>query len=674
MSVGYATIITPIRPSDVTALREYLRSDVEPPYDPDTVLKCNKFRFDRILSLHFCSFSILDEDAEFAASLIFEATFDGSREFFLDALLQLAPKQMDEIYQHCDGYPASGSGVPQLVKEYLAEHDVGAHAIFRGAPGRTVAQIKGEAHLREALAEYVSERWRSPRPMPSTLSGLQQELQQHAVHRRPANRWAEQMAAVPWEVATRELTIALSALIIPAAAFLLGVIVLGLCGLGPFHVAAAWPDFVRKLGDWLFRWSILHWVDGLGRALRITLSLPLLGLLVAWAVVRLLELSLQYDNPRQKLFGVSLFWPWALVTVLVTLRYVCLVAFAGFALLLLDKDSSLDPAFAKWLASLPRSTMLTAISLVSAGAVLLLLRHGMTTLKLKVQFEELTEAQENVRQLGIDILRVGVVLDVVFIFFIVEQYLLGWIELGPIVFWLVKTLVVIAAYVFVGLFIAYAAILAVLIAVRVQELRDRRRFASADKLTSMDNSSVFAREDGGINTYQNHLASLTYLKPGILRLWLLRVTLWFIDLRARFQFNVGDLSGIPTILSARWVIIDGGRRLLFLDTYSGAWDSYLNEFIDMGAVFGLNGIWTNTFVKVQDAEYGFPETEYYLWKGAQMERPFKAFVRQSQVETIVWYSAYPMPATVNINACTNLRQSLFKSLMPCEIDSILQDL
>jgi len=66
--------------------------------------------------------------------------------------------------------------------------------------------------------------------------------------------------------------------------------------------------------------------------------------------------------------------------------------------------------------------------------------------------------------------------------------------------------------------------------------------------------------------------------------------------------------------------------------------------------------------------------EYYFWKGAQVARPFKAYVRQSQVETLVWYSAYPKPATININTNTNVRQSLFKTLTSCEIDSLFQKL
>jgi hypothetical protein len=199
-------------------------------------------------------------------------------------------------------------------------------------------------------------------------------------------------------------------------------------------------------------------------------------------------------------------------------------------------------------------------------------------------------------------------------------------------------------------------------------------FSGAEGLAAFDNSSVYAREEGGIHTYQNHLVSLTYLKPGLLRALCLRLTLFVVGLLSRFWYNNGELGGIPTILSARWVLIDGGRRLLFLDHYSGAWNNYLNEFIDMTAVFGLNAIWTNTFVKARGSQYAFPGMEYYLWKGAQVERPFKAYVRHSQIETIVWYSAYPTVSTVNVNTNSEVRRSLFKPPVSREIDALLQNL
>jgi hypothetical protein len=189
---------------------------------------------------------------------------------------------------------------------------------------------------------------------------------------------------------------------------------------------------------------------------------------------------------------------------------------------------------------------------------------------------------------------------------------------------------------------------------------------------AFDRPVVYQREEGGANKYQNHLASLTQVKPSMARRTFLRLTLFVIGQLSRFWFNRGDLGGITTILAARWVVLDGGRRLLFLSNYGGAWDSYLNEFIDMGAVIGLNAVWSNTFISLgsPSKRYAFPKTKFYFWRGAEAAQPFKAYVRQSQIETIVWYSAYPKLSIININANTDLRQALFKTLSPYELDAV----
>jgi hypothetical protein len=682
MNAGYATIITPILRGEEHAKEEYtkalkcfLRTEVEPLYDPAEILKCKpRFPFDKIESLHFCSFTVLEGDAEFPPCLVFEATFDGPRDIFLNALLHAAPGAIDKIYRYCEDYPVSGLAVPELIKEYLVRYDYGAQTFFRGSPGRTVAQIKGEVKIYDALANSVCRPWNRHKAMPATFAGIQEELQHDVIQNQPGNRWAEQMAAVPWEVAGRRAVAVAMVLALLAAACLLGVLVLGLFGVGAFHVDAGWPELATRLGKYLFGRSGFHWVNDFSRMIGITISLPLLGLLAAWVVCRILELVLEDEDPRETLLGTRFFLRFP-VHILIISRYAILILFVGFAALLLDPKASLDKDFTSWLARHFNLLSYRIPLFVGAGLVFLALRHWATSLRLVVQFQKLSPTQENLRRFAIDFLGLGMVLLVVFALYIISSYMPQGIKssLEPM-FLFIRVLLVLALYVFVGLYTAYFIGLILFIVVRLMERADRKRFYSADGLTAFDNSSVYAREEGGTNTYQNHLVSLTYVKPGLLRRWFLRLTLFFIGLLSRFWFNIGELGGIPTILSARWVLIDGGKRLLFLDHYGGAWDSYLNEFIDMGAVVGLNGIWTNTFVKVQGSQYAFPETEYYFWKGAQVERPFKAYVRQSQIETIVWYSAYPVPATVNINTNTNVRQSLFKPLTSCEIDSLLQNL
>src|SRR5262249_19125709 len=90
------TIITPIKLSSTERCRRYLRDNAE----PQAGMQCKaKFGFDRIRSLHFASFVILDAAADFEPSLVFEATFDGSKGDFVSDLLQVAGNGMYELYQ-----------------------------------------------------------------------------------------------------------------------------------------------------------------------------------------------------------------------------------------------------------------------------------------------------------------------------------------------------------------------------------------------------------------------------------------------------------------------------------------------------------------------------------------------------------------------------------------------
>lgn len=676
-NIGYATFITPIIEDDAVeeALKQYLRTHVEPHYDEHSIVKCQEtFRFDEIRNLHFCSFIILDRDGEeFPPCLVFEATFDGSRDSFLDTLLRHASKTIHEIYSHCKGYPKSGLEAPKLVQDYLAAHDVGAHIIFRGSPGRTVEQVKGEGHVYNTLIEHIRKHWQSrgtkptteaepnaqtqtnpeTKIIPATFAGLQQELQ-HVIRKKPKLRWVEQQAAVPWEVAQRKILAVAAVAAFLAALYSLGSFALYFIGLGIMDVYENLPNYARQLSEWPFGHSIF------------------LGLLVAWLIVRFLE----YENPRQRLAG-SHFWLWYLVQFLTILRNVLLGAFVGFAALLLGPHSKSDPPFETWFSSFQPSLPGALVLMIGAGVIFALLRYATTSLQLAIQFKELKPGTKDFKQLLIDVLYVAMVAVAVFAIFVISQILPQFFNsfIAQTASFFTRVGLALGIITFAGVFIFFILFTMVFLGIRFKEIRDRSRFDDAAELTTDNNSGAYAREEGGTNTYQNFLASLTYVKPGLFAIWSLRLTLFVIGLRARFWDNVGELGEIPTILSARWVIIDHGRRLLFLDHYGGAWESYLNEFIDMSAVTGLNSIWTSTFVKAHDKQYGFPETEYRFWKGAQQERPFKAYVRQSQIETLVWYSAYPILSTVNINTFNDIRQSLFKPLDACDVDdSLLQHL
>lgn len=128
-------------------------------------------------------------------------------------------------------------------------------------------------------------------------------------------------------------------------------------------------------------------------------------------------------------------------------------------------------------------------------------------------------------------------------------------------------------------------------------------------------------EDRFVQNSMNHLVDIN---PE--RLKRLKIVLFLVNWAGQYLFPPASLVNITTIHFARWLIIDEGKRLLFLSNYDGSWDNYLNDFVDR-ASDGLNSIWNNTMT--------YPEG------GAQDIGAFKQYFRDYQTPSLVYYSAYP---------------------------------
>jgi len=654
---NHITIITPIitTPTDdsnIERCRQYLRANAE----PESGMKCRPgFPFDLIPDLHFASFVILEATDDFEPCLVFEATFDGSKADFVSDLLRVAGKGMHELYQHCKYWPACGLTTPELAREYLINHDKGAHIYFSGSPGRTVAEIRDEGGIRSKIVSYFS--GRQPEGFAPRLDGLFVRLRGF-IAGQTDSRWAEQQAPVPWEVRFRRASVVAAVIAALALACLIG-------------AACDWAAVAHghaPLSEWMARTGksfVTYVASGIPIKLPSEWSLPA-GLAVIWLVLRAIELFFSgwSKHPRDQFFITRVPMHIALI-----LRYGVLAFFIGAVLLALIPDWG-----TLWLQT--QNGLSNFFLVVVLAVVLVFLQYLATSLKILVEVKKLNGLQENLRRLGLDLVQFAMVIVIACGALIISRYLPAFVT-EDTADRLVNRLLLIAAYGLIGVIILYTLGVLLLMVAYAREQADRQHFGDpmALEARTAQNSKKYAREEGGNNRYQNHLASLTLVKPGWVHGIALRGTLFVINLLSRFWFNIGTLGDIPTILSARWVLIDRGRRLLFLDNYGGAWDSYLNEFIDMAAVKGLNAIWTNTFVETDAGKrWSFPETRFHFWQGAQAERPFKAYVRESQIETIVWYSAYPSLSVVNINTSTAVRQSLSRPLAPSGVDAIVQNL
>jgi hypothetical protein len=164
---------------------------------------------------------------------------------------------------------------------------------------------------------------------------------------------------------------------------------------------------------------------------------------------------------------------------------------------------------------------------------------------------------------------------------------------------------------------------------------------------------------------QNQFSVVGFVKSGWFRYITLKVILWLANFFTRHVFNHGDLGTIPlldlngvkTIHFANWVLIDKGRRVLFMSNYDGNLEDYMNDFINKVA-WGLNIIFGHGV--------NYPKTRWLVKGGARDEQIYKAVLRKYQIRTQVWYAAYPHLSAVNISNNAQIRSGLFQPLDAAE--------
>src|SRR6266852_2269521 len=228
------------------------------------------------------------------------------------------------------------------------------------------------------------------------------------------------------------------------------------------------------------------------------------------------------------------------------------------------------------------------------------------------------------------------------------EVLVPWLKLVLIALILVLALLIRLPWSLLLALILIGTYFAVL---RSKESTDSTNTSAADA----NNVQQLLDQEDHTHSVQNHMASITIVKPG----WLRRITLWavlfVVNLMARARATHGELSGIPSIHFAHWSLIDGGRRLLFLSNFDGSWENYLDDFIDK-AHAGLTAVWSNTV--------DFPRTRFLVFCGATDGPRFKAVARDSQTVTNAWYSAYRDLTVQGIDNNSSIREQLFGRLSP----------
>jgi len=182
-----------------------------------------------------------------------------------------------------------------------------------------------------------------------------------------------------------------------------------------------------------------------------------------------------------------------------------------------------------------------------------------------------------------------------------------------------------------------------LVALRIHERRDPAPHVKAPPELAQ---SLGALED---HCVQNPFTAIGLLKPGPFRKLTALAVLAGIDYTTRHIFKRGNLAGVKTIHFARWVFLDGGRRVIFASNYDGSLENYMDDFIDKIS-WGLNIVFSNG--------WGYPRTRFLILDGSRDEQAFKDYLRLHQVPTRVWHTSYGRLSAANIRNNARTRAGL----------------
>lgn len=189
-------------------------------------------------------------------------------------------------------------------------------------------------------------------------------------------------------------------------------------------------------------------------------------------------------------------------------------------------------------------------------------------------------------------------------------------------------------------------ILGILSVFLFHEIWDKKKTLTANDIPIPRMKELKDQED---IIHQNQLSQVFETKSGMRKV-MLKFILWVTNFLAANFAVEGQLMGTPTIHFARWVFIDGGKRFVFFSNFDGSYDGYLGDFVDNNG-WGLNAIY--------GAAKGYPKTWFIFGGGSYKISLFMGWGRNTQVNTPIWYSAYPWDGLQQINSKSHLRTLLF---------------
>ncbi|MBV8531823.1 MAG: hypothetical protein JO104_10930 [Candidatus Eremiobacteraeota bacterium] len=211
--------------------------------------------------------------------------------------------------------------------------------------------------------------------------------------------------------------------------------------------------------------------------------------------------------------------------------------------------------------------------------------------------------------------------------------------------WLANAFGAVAPVVLLIVLSPIAAIVAAMLLLLVR-LREAADPVICPRVDPRHRAAIASTEDRDVT---NVFSAVGSLKPGAVRRIVGLFGLMILNYATQHVYTRGRLARVRTIHFARWVWIDGKRRLVFMSNYDGSLESYMDDFINK-AGFGLNFVFSNGI--------GYPKTRWLLAGGCKDEQKFKNFLYRHQFYTDVWYNAHRGLTAVDLERNARIRAGL----------------
>lgn len=176
----------PILPDKVDAVRTLLQTGGNPQKTQSF------FDFEKLNSVHFARWIITPAKDNIASSLIYAANVDGDETTHLTELVDSMPDDLDQVFEHCPGYPIPAERSSSTRLDYLQKHKIKTQGFYAGAPNRTVEQVKNEAKLYEAVRTFVKEKGQNWKSAHESYEAIKEHLAND-----PQWDWAREHYALP---------------------------------------------------------------------------------------------------------------------------------------------------------------------------------------------------------------------------------------------------------------------------------------------------------------------------------------------------------------------------------------------------------------------------------------------------------------------------------------------